>query len=234
VATLSFPYLFVAILGGSLEANIGEEVGYSFIAFTFTGVLAQTLFQSTALGLISLIEDRETDFSQEMFVAPISRYAIVFGKIAGETAVSLVQGIALLPLAFLLGVSPSPGQLLGLIPAAVITCLLGGAFGLLILSTIRNQRAGAQIFTFVFLPQFFLAGVFAPIQHLPWYLEILSRISPLRYAVDLTRNAFYVGQPERSDVVLDPLGLNLAVVGAMFTICFVLGTALFVRSERNR
>ena len=45
VSTLIFPIIFVGILGGSFEANMGAEFGYNFLVFTFTGVFAQTLFQ---------------------------------------------------------------------------------------------------------------------------------------------------------------------------------------------
>src|SRR5262245_29712558 len=85
VGTFVFPFIFIAILGGSFQANLAGNFGFNFIAFTFTGVFGQTLFQSAADGIISLIEDRENDFSQEMFVSPISRYSIVFGKILGES-----------------------------------------------------------------------------------------------------------------------------------------------------
>ena len=50
--------IFLDFFGGSLEKNLGASAGYNFLAFTFTGVFAQTLFQSTALGVISLIADR--------------------------------------------------------------------------------------------------------------------------------------------------------------------------------
>jgi ABC-2 type transport system permease protein len=234
VSTFAFPLIFVVVLGGSLQDNLGETAGYDFLVFTFTGVLAQTLFQSSALGIISMIEDRENDFSQEIFVAPISRYAIVVGKIAGESAVSLAQGLGLVALAVPIGVELSPRQVLGLVPTSVAACLLGGAFGLLVLSRLSSQRAAQQLFPFVFLPQFFLAGVFNPIKELPWYLEVLSRVSPLRYAVDLLRGVFYAGTPERDLVALDPIALNLLIGGAMFAAFLVLGTALFVRGERNR
>lgn len=125
VASFAFPVVFVAVLGGSLQGNLGEAAGYDFLVFTFTGVLAQTVFQSAALGLVSMIEDRENDFSQEVFVAPISRYAIVFGKIAGESLVALAQGLGLIVLALLLRVSMSPAQLLGLLPTSVAAALLG-------------------------------------------------------------------------------------------------------------
>jgi len=47
-------------------------------------------------GDVSLIDDRENDFSQEIFISPISRYSIILGKIVGETLVALVQGIGIL------------------------------------------------------------------------------------------------------------------------------------------
>ena len=86
VSTLIFPVIFIGILGGSFEANLGTDFGYNYLVFTFTGVLAQTLFQSSAMGIVSLIEDRENDFSQEIFVSPISRYSIVLGKILVTSA----------------------------------------------------------------------------------------------------------------------------------------------------
>jgi len=110
----------------------------------------------------------------------------------------------------------------------------GGAFGLLVLANLSSQRAAQQIFPFVILPQFFLAGIFNPIHVLPWYLEILSRISPLRYAVDLTRNVFYQGRPEYPLVVLDTPVVNGAIMAVLFAAFLITGTFLFVRSEQNR
>lgn len=234
VATMLFPLIFIAVLGGSLQANLGLELGYNFLTFTFTGVLAQTLFQSTALGIISLIEDRENDFSQEVFVAPISRYAIVFGKIAGESLVALAQGVAIVAFAVVLGVPMSLPQLVAILPTMIVVCLFGGAFGVLVLANLGSQRAANQIFPLIVLPQFFLSGVFNPIQVLPFWLDVLSRIAPMRYAVDLMRNAFYAGQPEYDKVVLASPLFNVTVVAALFGIFLVAGTWLFVRRERNR
>ena len=74
----------IFLLGGTLQLNLGQSAGFNFIGFTFTGFLGMTLFQSTAQGLSSLMEDRLNDFAQEVFVSPVSRYSIVFGKIMGR------------------------------------------------------------------------------------------------------------------------------------------------------
>jgi ABC-2 type transport system permease protein len=234
ITTLVSPLLLIGVLGGSLQANLGRSVGFNFLAYTFTGVLGMTLFQSSAQGVISLINDRENDFSQEMFVSPVSRYSIVFGKILGESLVALPQGLAIVAFAIIVGIRASALQVGGLALAAILICLLGGAFGILILSNLSGQQLAGQIFTFVMLPQYFLAGIFNPIRVLPPYLEILSRISPMRYAVDLERSAFYAGRPEAVKVVLDSPLVDLVVIGAMFAVFLVVGTALFVRRERNR
>jgi len=193
-----------------------------------------TVFQSSAQGLASLLEDRQNDFAQEMFVSPVSRYSIVFGKILGESLVALSAGVPLVLFAIVLRVPLTPEQLLLMVPTALLGCFVGGSFGLLGMSIINDQRSANQIVGFLLLPQFFLAGVFNPITVLPWYLEFLSRISPLRYVVDLFRGIAYAGRPEYHKVVLfDPL-VNLVVMAAMFAAFLAIGTFLFVRRETNR
>lgn len=234
ISTFVFPMVFIGILGNSLQAGLGNAAGYNILVFTFTGVLVQTVYQSTTTGIISLMDDRENDFSQEIFVSPISRYSIIFGKILGETLVALPQGAAIMAFAFVIGVPLNWAQVAGLAVAGVIAALYGGAFGVILLAFVTSRRAADQIFPFLLLPQFFTAGIFAPIKVLPFYLEILSLLSPLRYAVDLTRGIFYLGQPEYDRIVLTSPLVDLGVIGATFAIFLVIGTFLFVRSERNR
>ncbi len=234
IASLIFPIIFIGALGGSLQANWGNQTGYNLITFIFTGVMAQVLFQSTAAGVISLVEDRVNDFSQEMFVSPISRFSIIIGKIIGETCVSLIQAVAVILFGLIMGVPLTPWQLLRLAPFLLIVCLLGGAFGILVLSNLSTERKANQIFPFVIFPQFFLAGVFSPIRELPWYLWILSRIAPMTYAVDLVRGIFYQGNNQSSLVVLHSPFFNLLIISMMMVLFATLGTFIFVRNERNR
>jgi ABC-2 type transport system permease protein len=234
VSTFIFPLLFIGILGGTFQANLGKSAGFNYMAFIFTGVFAQTLFQSAAQGVVSLIEDRENDFSQEIFVSPISRYTIVLGKILGESLVALPQGMAALIFVVLVGYRPSLEQIVALIGVAAAVCLFGGVFGLVVLGFVSSRRAAQQIFGFLILPQYFLAGVFNPVQGLPSWLDAIARLAPMRYAVDLARNVFYAGHPEASDTVLNPLVVDLVVIAAFIAVFLPIGTFLFVRAERNR
>lgn len=229
-----FPLLFIGILGKTFDANLSSMAGFNFLTFVFTGVLAQVLFQSTASGVISLIEDRESDFSQAIFVAPVSRYSIILGKILGESLVSLSQAIGIIIFGLILGIPLTLGTFLILIPAAIIACFLGGSFGIFVLANLGTQRRANQVFPLVIFPQFFLAGAINPIKNLPPILFILSRLTPLTYAVDLVRGLYYANTPEYTKTVLHSTVTNLLVITMFFSVFLALGTYFFVRNERNK
>lgn len=229
-----FPVLFIGVLGSSMQSSVFDAVGFDYLTFVFTGVLGQTLFQSTAAGIISLIEDRTNDFSQEIFVSPISRYTIIVGKILGETSVAMFQALGIVVFGLLVGVEFSLQTFISVFPFAIIACFLGGAFGILVLSNLKTERTANQVFPFIIFPQFFLAGVFNPIDQLPPVLNILSLISPMRYAIDLVRGIYYWGTPDYSLVVLKSPMENIIIITILSTIFLVIGTALFVKGERTR
>src|SRR5439155_5757891 len=209
-------------------------IGYHFLIFVLTVVFAQSLWQSTAMGMVFLLEDRENDFSQEIFVSPVSRYTIVLGKILGEALVALPQGLSALILLVVIGLRPSLEQGVALVGVAAVICLFGGLFGLFVLGFVPSRRVAQQIFGFLILPQYFLAGVFNPVQGLPAWLDAIAHVAPLRYAVDLARNVFYAGRPEAAETVLDPVALDLAAIALFIAVFLPVGTFLFVRAERNR
>src|SRR5260370_36815121 len=99
VAAVIFPFAMIFLLGGTLQLNLGKAAGFNFIGFTFTGFLGLTLFQSTAQGLTSLIDDRQNDFAQAIFVSPISRYSLVFGTILGKTFFAFIQRVPMVEFA---------------------------------------------------------------------------------------------------------------------------------------
>src|SRR5512138_3731122 len=56
---LAFPLVLILLLGPALQSGFGAPGGLDLTTFVFSGVLAQTVWQSSVLGLISLIADRE-------------------------------------------------------------------------------------------------------------------------------------------------------------------------------
>lgn len=231
---LAFPVLLVGGLGSILQSAVGRATGLNEVTVAFTGVLAASLFQSAAAGMISIVEDRENDFSRELFVTPVSRLTLVTGKLAGETLVAFCQGFCIAAFAVVFGVRISPGAAAVLLVPCLAACLLGGAFGLATIATLPNQRSAMEIFQFLIIPQYVLGGVLVPLHEAPFYLDVLARAMPMSYVVDLTRAAFYDGTPAYRDVVpVGPLA-DAAVTGALFAILITVGVAAFGYRERTR
>jgi ABC-2 type transport system permease protein len=231
---LAFPVLLIAGLGGLLQATVGKVTGLSTITLSFTGVLAASLFQSSAAGMISIVEDRENDFSRELFIAPVSRLTLLAGKIAGESAVAVSQGVCIVAFAIAFGVRMTGLQVLGLAGTGLASCLLGAAFGLATIAALPNMRSAMQIFQFLIIPQYVLGGVLVPLAGAPRLLAALAWLMPMRYCVDLTRAAFYAGSAGYARVVIGGPVLDLVVIAILTAVLLSAGAGLFSYRERVR
>jgi ABC-2 type transport system permease protein len=232
--SLAFPVLLIGGLGSALQSTLGRATGLNAVTLAFTGVLAASLFQSAAAGMISIVEDRENDFSRELFVTPVSRLTLVAGKIGGETLVALGQGAGIVVFAVAFGVRISPGQLAALAGPAAACCLLGGAFGLATVAALPNQRAAMQVFQFLIIPQYVLGGVLVPLRGAPSYLVVAAHLMPVSYLVGLTRAAFYAGAPAYRDLVPGGPAVDAGVTVALFVALMTVGACVFSYRERTR
>jgi ABC-2 type transport system permease protein len=232
-SSLVTPLATVFVLGGGGQVTF--EAPFNILHYVLVGVMVQTVFTSTATGTVWLLEDRVNDFSQEIFVSPISRYSIVFGKILGETLVALPQGLVLLVAGLVIGLQLSIWQVLGLLGVLIFASLLGGALGIVVITNFGSQRTANQIVPWVIFPQVLFSNVFFPLNVLPGGMDVVSWIMPLRYPIDLARAVVLARTPDeyRQVVLLSPVS-NLLVMAIMFTLFLLVGTFLFVRSERNR
>ena len=231
---LAFPILLIGGLGAILQPMVGPATGLSAVTVAFTGVLAASLFQSAAAGMISIVEDRENDFSRELFVTPVLRLTLVAGKVAGETLVASCQGAFIVVFALGFGVRISVPQLALMLGPCLASCLLGGAFGLATIAVLPNQRSAMQIFQFLIIPQYVLGGVLVPLRGVPPYLRVLAQAMPMRYVVELTRAAYYAGTPGYRAAVTGPPLADAAVTGALFVILMTAGVVVFGYRERIR
>lgn len=124
--SIIFPIIFIGILGGSMSQNLAGNVGYNFMQFMLIGMIVNSMFQSSVSGMSQLVEERSSNFTQELFVSPISRYSIVLGKMIGTAFSSMVMLIGIIAVALVLQI-PLGGMsfvwLLLLSPSSVLSVL---------------------------------------------------------------------------------------------------------------
>ena len=94
--------------------------------------------------------------------------------------------------------------------------------GIFISTFARNEFQMVQFIPLIILPQVFLCGVIWPVEQMPDYLQWLSAVLPLSYAVDGLRNIMLNGQN------LMEVGLDLAVLIG-FTILIAILAAITLR-----
>ena len=191
VGTLSTPLLFWLVLGSGFGSSLlAAEGGYA--QFFFPGMLALSVLFTSIFANISLIEDRREGFLLGVLVAPVSRLALVLGKVCGATTLG-----AKLPLVF--------AALL--LMAFGVTCL--GFFCAWWLNSVQGFHS---IMNLVLMPMWLVSGGVFPSDGSSAWLRWLTAVNPLTYGVAELRRLLdapgsgAVPAPELSWLVLAGFG----------------------------
>ena len=191
VGSLTMPLLLLVVFGAGFTNVIGGMApGIDYIQFMYPGIIAITVLTTSLFAGISVVWDREYGFLREILVAPISRTGIVLGKAFGATLQAAFQVALMLILAPFLGVHLDLGIILGLIPMVVILSLGLAGLGIMLASFMRSQQGFQTMMQVIIFPLIFLAGVFFPVNNVPVWMEIISKVNPLTYGVDAIRQVF--------------------------------------------
>jgi ABC-2 type transport system permease protein len=232
--TVIFPILFIGILGGSISQNLSGALPYAYLPFMLIGMVANAMYQGTITGVTNLVEERDNDFTAELFVAPISRYAVLLGKLVGSGIAAMFSLIGIVAMIVIMQIPMNPGDLMRVIALTPILALAGGALGVFLIGLTQEPRTVAVAVPLLIFPQMFLSGALIPVQASSGILGVLAKITPMTYSIDLARNIYYWGKPEYAAAVLHPPMVDLAITIGFFLVFTIVGTVLFVRADRNR
>ena len=233
VTSLIQPLLFLLVLGTGLSALASHSLppGVSFKSFIYPGVLAMSVLFTAIFSAASIVWDREFGFLREMLVAPVSRSAIVTGKILGGATIATIQGIIMLALAGLADVPYNPVLLLTLAGELFLLAFTLTSFGVMMAARITQFQAFMALTQMLVMPLFFLSGALYPLHGLPGWLSVLTRLDPLTYVVYPMRHAVFthLSLPPSAVQALSP-GLTwggwVVPIGVCLGIVAVMGLAM--------
>jgi ABC-2 type transport system permease protein len=193
VGTVAQPLLFWVFLGagftGSFRMPGASQVTY--LEYFYPGVMLMMLLFASIFSSITIIEDRDAGFLQGVLVAPVSRLAIVLGKVAGGSSIALAQ-VAVLMLAIpFLGLQLSLGSFLLLVAALVTTAIGFASLGFLLAWGMKSTSAFHAVMMVFLMPLWMLSGALFPIDNAPLWLHALMTINPVSHALVLLRAPFY-------------------------------------------
>ena len=168
---------------------IPTPAGIPYLAYLAPGIMAQSaLFIAIFYG-IQIIWERDAGVLTKLMVTPTPRSALITGKAFASGVRSVIQGVVIVIIAALLGVSLT-GNPLKLIAAALILAVGSAFFSCLSMSiagivVARDRLMGiGQAIT---MPLFFSSSALYPTSIMPGWLQVISKINPLTYEVEALR-----------------------------------------------
>jgi ABC-2 type transport system permease protein len=180
------PLLWLFIFGTALRRNQTLSGGFhDYRAYLAPGVMAQAaLFVAIFFGL-GVIWERDVGQLQRLLATPLPRLAIVLGKATGAGVRALTQGIVLLVVIAIAGISIQWNPLR--IAGAFVLLLLGtGGFAclsMILASLVRTRERFMGIGQLVVMPLFFASSALYPIAIMPGWLQVVAHANPLSYEV---------------------------------------------------
>lgn len=211
VGALGTPIVFWLLLGlgmGHSFKGIGVPGGANYLQFFFPGTMLMILLFTAIFSTISIIEDRREGFLQSVLVAPVSRMAIVLGKVLGGTALAFLQGVVFLLLAPLVGLHLT---VVGAIEACVMMLIISFALtglGFCIAWKMSSTQGFHAIMNLFLMPLWFLSGALFTPQTAWTGLRWVMRINPLSYGLAGLQRAVF---SDASVSALPGWGVILAV-----------------------
>ena len=198
-------WLFVMGTGLGSVAPVGAD-GTDMRTFLFPGVLAMSVILTAMMSAGSVVWDREFGFLREMLVAPVSRTAIVLGKVFGGALAATAQAMVILAFAGLVGVPYTPVLLAALVGDMFLAAFAVAAFGVMVAAHLRRMESFVGVSQMMLMPLLFVSGALFPIGNLPTWLQVVTQVNPLTYTVDpLRRTVFaYVDASPEAAAVFDP------------------------------
>lgn len=184
VSALTMPVLMMLIFGAGLGNTIGSLAeGLNYRQFIFPGMMAMTVLTTSVFSGISIIWDRQFGFLREILVAPVSRTAIAAGKLLGGATIAVFQGCVMFVFAPVLGVTLSLEVMIKLLLVMSLMAMTMTSLGIALASRLKSVESFQMVSQMTIMPAMFLSGIFFPINNVPAWLEVLTKINPVTYAV---------------------------------------------------
>ncbi len=228
--TLIQPIIWILLYGQAFK-NLPQLGGFrtsDYLTYLTPGIVIMTALFSGGWNGFGVIEDINRGVMDRFLVTPVSRGAIIVGRLLQLGIIAVIQSIILLVIGAVSGADYS--TVLGLIILIVAGMLLGATFGGLsnaLAVIVRREETVIAAVNFVILPLTFLSTVFLPSDQLSGWIRAFARLNPVNWAVEAGRGAVFPS-PDWGLIVIR---MGLLVLLALA--CTLLATRAFRAYQRS-
>ena len=193
VGVIASPMLFWLVIGSGFGSSFrsGGSGGQRYLDYFYPGALIMIVLFTSIFTMMSVIEDRKEGFLLSVLVAPVSRSAIVLGKVMGGTTLATIQGLIFLVFAPLIGVHIGLGSFLLVALTVFLVSFALTALGFVIAWPMDSNQAFHAIINLFLIPMWLLSGALFPLSGASGWLRVVMEINPLTYGVQALRDLLY-------------------------------------------
>lgn len=220
LGNLADPLLYMFGLGYGLGRMLEDVGGMSYIGFLAAGIVCSSTMMSASFeAMYSGFSRMHVQKTWDAILnAPLTLDDVMLGELVWAASKSFLSGCAVLVVAAVLGLVPSP-LALAVIPLVFLTGLSFAALGLIMTALSPNYDFFMYYFTLCVTPMMLLCGVFFPLDQLPPTMQGFAQLLPLTHAVSLAR-PLVAGEVPASWL------LNITVLAAYAAVSFYIALAL--------
>ena len=199
-----------------------------FMQYLVPGVIALALFFVAMLaGGIILVDDRAKGIHEGYFVTPLSALDLVLGLTLSASTLAMIIGTVVLVASITIARLPLIGGIRTILLSE--TCILLLALGLILfiftlMARVSNPLTPRALFGILNVVTFFPSGALYPTESYPAWLNTVSRVFPMRYAVHALRNLLLKG------VGFPSVASDFLVMASFAGVMLVLASTLFKRT----
>ncbi len=188
LGNLADPMLYMLGLGYGLGTMVPDIGGMPYIAFLAAGtVCSSTMMSASFEAMYSGFSRMHVQKTWEAILnAPVTLDDVVLGEAVWAASKSLLSGMAVLIVAWALGLVASSLALL-VVPLVLLTGLAFASLGLVMTALSPSYDFFMYYFTLVITPMMLISGVFFPLEQLPGWLQSVAQALPLAHAVSIAR-----------------------------------------------
>ena len=160
----------------------GEPSVFDRVGLTMLGIFPfVVMFLVTS---IAMLRERTSGTLERLLTTPLARLDLLLGYGLAFGLAAAAQAVITVTVATTVYDLDVAGSIWVVVLIAVVDAVLGVALGLLASAFARSEFQAVQFMPVIVLPQFFLCGLLVPREQMAGWLQAISDVLPLTYAVE--------------------------------------------------
>ncbi len=177
-------------------------------------IAALAMLQTILPAALSTAREKEQGTFDQLRVTPLSPLAVMLGKAVPPMLVGFAQSALIFCVARFWFQIPCVGSIAAIFCVLLPLNMALSGLGLIVSVLSRNMQQAMLLCFALIMPIMLLSGLTTPIRAMPEFMQRLTLLNPLRYAVDAVRRIYLEGA-ELSLLLPELLGMTLIALPAL-------------------